>query len=235
MTRRVILVGDPKLGLTLMADELELEYSVRRIAFIDQENISEGDINSNWEVIDFRNFHELTIRIMEIEPDVLIYLSPFIRVNWCARYPDYAEIANSEAVAHLHESLSIHNTHLILISVIDKDQINQTPGYRKRQQTFRDGEEIVAGMNKCSIIRVPELVTQSSDGLLAWFKEFQPEINPEVVTVGFLTHAIRERINTRQFGISEVVETELDNLSFEPINNQHFEGSFQDYAYLLED
>ena len=78
--KKILLIGDFNTWLYKVGKSLNTEYNVRNIHFVDG-NVDAKKIIESLNVsryVKSVNFHEVTIEIIDFEPDVIIYKSEYL-------------------------------------------------------------------------------------------------------------------------------------------------------------
>jgi len=219
----VLLLGDYFNGLADIEPILNQSYSLEVICFLDTTQYPDLSLPTQWSVIDFHDFHQLTIEIIEIDPRVIVYISPYLRKARCELYPDLADMANAEAIEHLREIVTMNNCHLIVISS------NHLGGSDIRTQTLTEGEDAVRGMGKVTILRIPEIADHSAEGIVAYVNQHNTKNSLATLDYQVLAGELKSIINHHRYGIIELPGNnnipELDALPKFSGNPADFEDS----------
>ena len=227
---RVLLLGDYFNGLLGLAKSLDDTYNLYKIAFFDITRYNDLHLAEDWEIIDFRDFHELTIRLMDIQPDIVIYLSSYNRRKRCALNPELAYLANTELLEHLHEVLSIHASHLIVL-IPNSRYLSQIGGIMI--ESIEEGKQMVRGMGKMTYLEYHEIIDRSPEGYFTWTKLRGDKIETnnlakEVSTVDDLANDIIRIIDNSIYGEVQSSKSNLNSVTqIEPADS--FTGDSENF------
>jgi dTDP-4-dehydrorhamnose reductase len=127
--------------------ELEKKFEVAKLQFDQEDKLVSS---SPWYSLPITNFHDLTVKLMESEPERVIYFPPMLDYHRCEKDPEDAYISNEEAIEHIKEVLSVKNVQFILFSSdLVLSSIDCILG-----NSISLGEEIARSYSRSSIVRL---------------------------------------------------------------------------------
>lgn len=206
MRKRVVLIGQYFfIGKWLESSLQEFGYVTQGIQFT-HPNRLEAYPSDRWFLLDIHDFHQLTIEMMEIEPDVIIYIPVTLSYDLCEKNPELADLGNNEAVEHIKEIATIHNAHFILISS-DITATNQNHEASKSQLflTIKKGELILGEYKKSTIVRSSMILDNGPFGVISYLhsqKEMQLT-NKYLVTRSNYAKLVSCVIKNSMYGVQE--------------------------------
>ena len=231
-----MIVGDYFHGLADLAQLMSSHYQLHNIALGETNGDKQEDLDPNWIELDFRNFHDFTIEFMEFEPDILIYLSPYIRKSRAEINPEPADISNREFIEHIREVSYIQNTHVIVLmpNLHENDELD-FPVWHK---TITAGIECISGSGRYTIISIPEILDSSPEGLVSWLNDQDPLTftnllgDLETLRVQKLAEEISEVISSPIFGSYTINGTKLSKEDLQFIKSPLHQTD-SDFSHLL--
>ena len=160
--KKILLIGDFNTWLYKVGRSLNTEYNVRNIHFVD-DNIDAKKIIESLNVsryVKSDNFHEVTIEIIDFEPDVIIYKSEYLFQREIID-EDQLQISLYDMYNHLRETISSQNIHLVIIG----EEIHNLNDIIQKNHNL--AIESIVGMKKLSLLNLPhnifEITTEDID------------------------------------------------------------------------
>ena len=160
--KKILLIGDFNTWLYKVGKSLNTEYNVRNIHFVDG-NVHAKKIIESLNVsryVKSDNFHEVTIEIIDFEPDVIIYKSEYLFQREIID-EDQLQISLYDMYNHLRETISSQNIHLIIIG----EEIHDLNDIIQKNHNL--AIESIVGMKKLSLLNLPhnifEITTEDID------------------------------------------------------------------------
>ena len=160
--KKILLIGDFNTWLYKIGRALDRDYNIRNIHFVDGDVDARKIIESSnvSKYVKSDNFHEVTIEIIDFEPDAIIYKSEYLFQREIID-EDQLQISLYDMYNHLRETISSQNIHLVIIGeeIHDLDDIIQ--------KNHNLAIESIVGMKKLSLLNVPhnifEITTEDID------------------------------------------------------------------------
>lgn len=115
---KILFLGDVSYLDERSISRLSDSYS-RLVIRLSTEDEFENKLKDETQVgieINIRNFHELTIQIMDFEPDLIVYFSPILTAKQTIKDVELLDIVYIEIIEHLMEVMQVSNSKLYFIS-----------------------------------------------------------------------------------------------------------------------
>ncbi len=110
---RILFIGDLNFIWDACNELLLDNYTIKTIQFTPTEISTVVSIEKMYDISDF---HSITIDIMDMDPDIILYNSALNNNEIVRNHPEWTKLANIEFTQHLIDTISVLNVPLVYFS-----------------------------------------------------------------------------------------------------------------------